>query len=339
MGLRANPRLIGAFVLGGIILAIMAVFIFSSGGVLSRRTPAVAFFQGSVAGLQIGAPVTFRGVRVGAVTAMRLRFDSEARRTSIPVFMEFEESAITVVGAAEVPTIDELVKRGLRARLTQMSFITGQLMVELDFDRSEDAFYGGLDLGIDEIPTLKSSIDQVRERLESLPIDELAGALTASAVALEKLLNSPELPRLLSDTSKAAASIQQLSDTLNRELPGLLSDARKTTQAAGATMEDVRRTLDGLGGDVRTLLRHSDGELLALSAQGKQTLKTLETTLREAQGLLASGNSLIASGTPQRYDIDQMLRGLSAAARSLKGFAETLERNPNSLLVGKREPR
>ncbi|MFD2264404.1 MlaD family protein [Lacibacterium aquatile] len=340
MGLRANPRLIGGFVIGGGVLAVLAVFMFSGANIFSRKQTAVAFFDGSVAGLNVGSPVTFRGVRVGYVKAIQLRFDPNATgRVSIPVYMEFEDGAVNVIGSGTVPKVEDMVERGLRARLTQVSFVTGQLMVELNFVRGGEPQLSGIDRSVPEVPTLKSSFDQVRETLESLPVAELAAALTRSAVSLEKLLATPEIPQILANAAKAADSIAKMADTLNEKVDPLASEVQKATQAAAAAADEIRRSMESLSGDVRTLLKHADTEVVALSAQSKSTLKQLDATLKEAQSLMAGAGGLVAPGSPQRYDLDQILRNLAASTRALKAFAETLERNPNALLVGRKEQR
>jgi len=342
MGLRANPRLIGGFVIGGAVLGLLAVFMFSGSGFFSRKQTAVAFFDGSVAGLGVGSPVTFRGVRVGSVKAIRLKFDpsgGSTGRVSIPVYMEFEDGAVNVVGSGMVPKIEDMVERGLRARLTQVSFVTGQLMVELNFVRGGEPQLTGIDPSVPEVPTLKSSFDQVRETLESLPIGEMAAALTRSAVSLEKLLSSPELPQILANAATAAENMGKVAETLNAKIEPLANDVQKATTAATGAADEIRRSMEGISTDVKSLLKHADTEVVALSGQGKATLKQLEATLKDAQVLLAGAGGLIAPGTPQRYDLDQTLRNLAASTRALKAFAETLERNPNALLVGKKETR
>jgi paraquat-inducible protein B len=51
--------------------------------------------------------------------------------------------------------------------------------------------------------------------------------------------------------------------------------------------------------------------------------------------VLADADNLIGPNSPQRYDIDQTLRSLSAASRALRLFADNLERRPNAIIMGK----
>ena len=91
MSKRASPTVIGAFVVGAAILAVAGVAYFGGGKFLAKTTAYVAFFDGSLKGLNIGAPVTFRGVRIGTVTNIVVRFDSVDQSIRIPVYFELEQ--------------------------------------------------------------------------------------------------------------------------------------------------------------------------------------------------------------------------------------------------------
>ena len=72
-----------------------------------------------------------------------------------------------------------------------------------------------------------------------------------------------------------------------------------------------------------------------LNGDVREAVRVAIGTLEKAQKLFANSDSLIAPNSPQRYDIDQTLRNLTATTRSLRVFAEGLERRPNSIVVGK----
>ena len=85
MGRKANPVLIGAFVVGAIALGVVGIVVFGSGRLFADTTPFVMYFTGSVDGLNVGSPVKFKGVEIGAVTSIQLDIGEEAR---IPVWIE-----------------------------------------------------------------------------------------------------------------------------------------------------------------------------------------------------------------------------------------------------------
>jgi paraquat-inducible protein B len=67
----------------------------------------------------------------------------------------------------------------------------------------------------------------------------------------------------------------------------------------------------------------------------RETLKTATEALQKAEKVLADGDSLLDANSPQRYDLNQTLRNLSATSRSLRLFSEQLERRPNAIFLGK----
>ena len=96
MAKQANKTLIGAFVVGAVILAVVGVMIFASGQFLAEKNYYVLYFEGNMGGLDIGAPVNFRGVKVGAVTNILVRFEGDdVTDIRIPVFIEIEPGRVT----------------------------------------------------------------------------------------------------------------------------------------------------------------------------------------------------------------------------------------------------
>ena len=88
MSKHANPTLIGAFVVGAVILAVAAVLLLSSGDLFVQKPRFVLYFKGSVKGLNIGSPVTFRGVNIGTVTNIQLVMGVSESDIRIPVIIE-----------------------------------------------------------------------------------------------------------------------------------------------------------------------------------------------------------------------------------------------------------
>ena len=131
----ARPAVVGGFVLGALALVVVAILLFGGSRLLRARFRAVAFFHGSVGGLIAGAPVTFRGVRIGSVQHCELNLLSSGQ-SRIPVTLEFAPELVTLNGQTlREGMIDsnEFVNLGLRAQLALQSFVTGQLRVDLDF--------------------------------------------------------------------------------------------------------------------------------------------------------------------------------------------------------------
>ena len=84
MGKRINPAAIGGFIIGAVVLIIVGVLVFSRGQFLSDKRTFVMYFDESVKGLNVGAPVDFQGVRIGSVTDVRVRYNVQDGAFRIP---------------------------------------------------------------------------------------------------------------------------------------------------------------------------------------------------------------------------------------------------------------
>ena len=91
---HASPLVIGAFVVGALALLVLALIVLPGQNWFKRPERVVMFFSGSVFGLQKGAPVVFRGVRIGDVTDITVHYDSKADQFAIPVIAELDADAV-----------------------------------------------------------------------------------------------------------------------------------------------------------------------------------------------------------------------------------------------------
>src|SRR5262245_4050260 len=126
MAKKANPKLIGGFVIGAIALALVGVIAFGGGRFLTSTRKAVLYFPtSSLSGLDVGSPVTFRGVRVGSVTGVVIHYDVDRQTLQIPVYIEVELDKVQVIsGKHDIKNFQALVDRGLRGQLVIQSLVT-----------------------------------------------------------------------------------------------------------------------------------------------------------------------------------------------------------------------
>ena len=173
----ASAILTGAFVIGAVILVVAGIILFGSRGFLAQRPVYVMYFEGSVKGLSEGAPVVFRGVRVGWVKNISLRFDPDAASVRIPVLVEIDPETITgAQGRSEQQKyLGQLIDQGLKAQLQLQNVLTGQLVIALDFYPDRPVRLVDKDSRYPEIPTIPSSLEQFTRTIENLPIEEMAG--------------------------------------------------------------------------------------------------------------------------------------------------------------------
>ena len=312
---RVSPALIGAFVLGAVLLAVTAVVLIGSGRYFHRSSPFVLYVPGSVNGLRVGAPVKFRGVEVGSVEDIRIRLESEQSVHRIPVIIGIDPKKISSLGGSETivnspAEYQSAIDGGLRGQLQTESFVTGLLFVALDYFPGSSATFVQLPRSgkfhYREIPTEASSTEKARmavsEVLTKLAASDLVGLVDSARQTvseLHQLLGSPDLKstiRSLGDVAgrmgDAAGSVSHLAAGLDSNVSGLTHDLRQTSLKAGAMMDQAGQ-----------VLQHTD--------------------------------AAFNDDAPVMYELTRTLQEVSAAARSVRLLTGYLERNPGAVIFGK----
>jgi paraquat-inducible protein B len=359
MGRRANPTLIGAFLVGAVALIVIGILVFARGQFLTEKRTFVLYFDGSVKGLNVGAPVDFQGVRVGSVTDIGVQYMGDKEEFRIPVFIEIEGNRIRQMHVrgtekARRQFMKSLIDRGLRAQLGTVSLVTGQLYVQLDFFPGTPVRLVGDDPDVEELPTIHTTLQQASaaaqdllEKLQQLPLDQLFANVLGITQGLNQLVNAPETQGLVRSLSSTTTDVQQLVRHLDGGVVRLLDDISGSTGAVRSLLTDAQQ-----------LVRRVDGQVVPLTNTVKETLDVTRATVKDAQqlvrqvdgriGPLMNGfteTSKVAQATmvhAQRTVDDKLvtaLQELTAAARSFRLLADYLERNPNALLYGKASDR
>jgi paraquat-inducible protein B len=313
---------VGAFVLGGIILGLAAIVLFGNLSLFNRPEKAAVVFEGSIAGLSVGAPVTFRGVRVGAVQSIGIEVDPKTQIAYIPVILQLTPTRAQGVRRSASGAIDlpDLIKRGLRAELNVQSFVTGQSQIDLDIAPSVPPVLHPDITSLPEIPVQQSTLQRAAQQLSQLPLHELAD-----------------------DTVATLNSLRGLSEKLDHDLPPLVESLKTTadhsTQMVDTTAQAVRdlqgrldATLDAISQAART----GDQQLSQRGADLHAALAATDQTMRQARDLLTDARSLTAERATVRANLESTLRDLAAAAASLRGFANDVEHDPQLLLTGRK---
>jgi paraquat-inducible protein B len=226
---KVNKTVIGVFVFGALVLLMIAIVVFGSGELFKQTNKFVLYFDGSVKGLSIGAPVTFRGVNIGTVKDISLIYDSKAGTVLLPVIVEIQQGRIKGTPSfRDLGGDKEMIALGLRGKLEVQSFLTGQLMISFDFYPNQPAKLRGILKGYPELPTLPTSPD-IFELMDELPIKEIAKNLDDTSKGINKLVNSSEIPRSLYDlqntlleTTQAMHSVSLLTEYLEQHPESLL---------------------------------------------------------------------------------------------------------------------
>jgi paraquat-inducible protein B len=344
MSKQANKAMIGGFIVGAIALVVVAVLVFGSGRFLRERLTYVLFFKGSVKGLTVGAPVIFRGVRVGKVKNIKLLANPEDLTMQIPVLIEIETGRIEGVRLERDPdlALKMMVERGLRAQLELQSLVTGQLMVQLDFHPDTPIELVAIDLEHEEIPTIRSSLEELSRTIKTLPLNELANRLTSAIAGIDRAVNAPEVTGSLITLNQTLKDIQTLVRNLDRRVDSLASATEETVKDYGkvarnldSRIEPLAAGITGVRKDVQKLARNLDGQVTRLAKSIEKTSESANTALVQAKKTLASIEGITGKDSAMIYQIKKALGELSAAARSIRDWADYLERHPEALIRGK----
>jgi paraquat-inducible protein B len=319
MGSKANPVTIGAFVVGAVVLAVAGILIFGSGQLFKHTGQYVLFFPGAVDGLNVGAPVKFKGVEIGSVKEIRIRFAEQALISAervaagirIPVIIELDYDKLRGRGGTSAATsaqgMKKLIDLGLRGQLNSQSLVTGLLFVQLNFVPDAPAIFvlppGG---DLPEIPTIPTTIEQVQNaaenvfrQLQEAHIDRLVTSLTATSDSINSVVTTPEL--------------------------------RAALQALPTTVANLNQTVT----NIRELSLHLDTKAGPLLDSLKGTSDTGGVALDQARVTLQTYQNFVEPESPLSTQLSGSLQEVSDAARALRLLATYLERNPSALVRGR----
>jgi paraquat-inducible protein B len=310
---------VGGFILGALAVGVCAILFFGGTNIFGRSSRVVVFFDEAVAGLEVGAPVTFHGAVIGSVESIAVRYSPDTMTIRIPVVLKIDPSRVTWAGKRLSTRFDyeHLVQGGLRARLALQSLISGELRVDLEFLPNTPLQRVGEPVELPEIPAAPSEFNQLRNQLAEL-----------------------QLRQFVESAQDALSAITRLSDHLNARIDPLADRAERAADAANHAVRTADRSVFRVTADATTALRHLDsllvdakGELDTRGGELSRTLVATESTARKAEILLDSLNGLTEPRSRFRDDLESTARDLAAASSSLRGFAETIERNPGALLA------
>ena len=347
MSKPTNKTLIGVFVVGAVALIVAGVLVFGSGRFLQKTIKFVMYFDGSVKGLNVGAPVVFRGVKVGTVADILLRFHPADAAFRIPVFVEIEPERVEVIG--EAPTREDpqrirdfLVESGLRARLQMQSLVTGQLMVELDFHPDKPVRLVGEETEYPEIPTIPSPLEELSKTIEEAPIKEIFKGLLSAVEGIEEIVNSPEIKGIIRSLNLAVEDAGKLVRNIDGQVAPLASsiertvrDTRKLVLNVNAQIPPLTSSIKETVEDYGKLARNVDGQVAPLASSIEETLEKTRAALEQARKSLAVAEDDLAEDSPLLVELDNTLKEVGAAARSIRLLADYLKRHPEALLKGK----
>ena len=294
---------VGIFSVLALGLLALGVTKLASGTFFSSGEKYMLYFRGSVTGLNVGAPVVFRGVPLGKVTSISLMTVTQDDSITIPVGIDIVKDSVRHIGASGGVTdavrenmIARMVERGLRARIATVSYLTGNARVELDLFPETAARYYSKDHSR-EIPTLSSPMEELSRTLSRIDVEKIAHNLLHTLESLRKMADgaadlTQELPTLTASIRRALQQLETAADRTAKEVPRISHDI-------GVAMDSINRAAD------------------------------------RAEKLFLDTNRLMSPNAATVRDLQNTLKELAEAARAIRGMANNLERNPESLLRGR----
>jgi len=304
---RANPALVGSFVLGGVLLAVIGVVSFGSGRLFRDTESYISFFEGSVAGL------TVEQILLDLPDVVRQEDDLR-----IAVIYNLDREWVEQRGASsriEDPLeIGRLMSLGIRAELGTESLVTGIKYVALDLDPANPvAFDPVINAPYPEIPTVNTGFDRIEDAvygiisdLGAVPLDSLVTVATDAFQRFGDLASSPALA------------------TTMDELP--------------ATLEQLNATV----GDLQLFVAHLDSTVAPMredvsraAQQATAAFARVDSTLATVGAALDDFRGTIEPTSPVFVQFERAMLELSGASRALRNLADYLERNPAALVRGR----
>ncbi len=319
MSQHPQARVVGLFVVVSVLLLVFAIVLFSSGPLISHTRDFVVYFDGSVAGLSIGAPVKFRGVQIGVVKEVLLAMEGEDRASTdfrIPVVFDLDEDRIQRRGSSfdihDDFLVDSLIDLGMRAQLATESFVTGRKFIALDIypNTAVDLSSEGTVRGLREMPSVEGDFAVLQARateligtLAEVDLDAIIASIEGTIDGIYQFVTSPELHGFVD-------SLQIVAGNLNETL---------------ATIRNVASDLDTT--------------LVPLRSHVASIALRADSTMGAAEAAIANLSATFAPGSPLLTKLERTLDELSETSRALRALAQLLERNPSALLRGTETPK
>ena len=260
---KPNKKMIGIFTIISIITFITILIMFSSIKTFKLKDDQlVMFFNESINGLNIGSPVSFRGVEIGQVSKIELIPNKDKKGFSIPVFVKLNENQnfrarSSVWSGNNTVFLEDLVRNGLKAKLMTQSYLTGQLMIELEMlPKIQPVFQNKyIFKNVLEIPTVLSPIGELSQGIQNLPIKDIIEKFDKFLVNInEKFpIALDEIITMASNVNKAAITINNLAGSIDNSienntntLPIIINNFNQTMIEIGEAANSLKNLTDFL---------------------------------------------------------------------------------------------
>ena len=293
------------------------------------------YFPGSIRGLGAGTPVTMKGVQVGRVRDVRLRYLPNTQSLETPVVLEIDPRQLEIMAATREELRDamngalaNLVRKGMRATLSTSLVLPGASAVALETVANANS--GRLVLEHDPpiIPTAQGgdgiagamgAITDVANTIRTLPLREIAADIRSTSARLNRLVNDPRLEESLTRLNNSMAAVEKAATTAGTNVDPIMRDIREAASSAASAARSIDATAQSAGQSVGPIV---------------ESLRNAATSAEQAA---SRATQLLGSSPKQNYDIAELIRELTRAAEAVRALASYLAENPDALIKGRRE--
>ena len=340
MAKKINRKMIGGFVVVAVGILAASIAIFGSGDMFRERIEFVLYFDDSIKGLNVGAPVLTKGVRTGVVKQIVVRTFLDDLRSTVAVFIEIYPESFDVVTPSDqhldpLASLPGLIDKGLRAQLVSQSMVTGQLSIEFVMRSDTPANLKNLDEGILEIPTIPSTLSRLERQLQQIDIGEMYERLSSILDSLDSSLKNLNLETTGSELSSLVGDIRQLVDNMDSEMKSLAENLNEAVTDSRGVIVEMRDEIKPIAEKTNETLVEVGAMVRTVGDKVEPLAQSLTNALEAATAASMSVNDIVAETSPTRANLDSALEQLASASRSLRILAEYLEQHPDALLKGK----
>ena len=340
MAKKANRKMIGGFVIVAVAILAASIAIFGSGDMFRERIEFVLYFDDSIKGLNVGAPVLSKGVKTGTVKQIVVRTFMDNLTSTVAVFIELYPESFDVVTPSDqhlepLDSLPGLIDKGLRAQLVSQSMVTGQLSVEFVMRSDTPADLKNLDNGILEIPTIPSTLSRLEKQLQQIDISEMYMRLTSILDNLDSSLNNLDLATTGSELNNLVGDIRELVENMDSEMNSLSENLNEAVTGSRKLMVEMHDEIRPIAVKTSETLAEISEMVRSVDARVEPLADSMSDALEAATAASRGVNELVGDASPTRDNLDRALEELASAARSLRILAEYLEQHPDALLKGK----
>ena len=293
----------------------------------------LTYFSGPLKGLTPGTPVQMKGVQVGRVREVRLRYVDATASLETPVTLEIDprklEFPITdATTRAELrvtmnSALSKLVNKGMRATLSGSLVLPGASAVALEMvarpgtarlvTESDPPIIPAASGG-SGIEGALGAVGDIAAKIRALPIEEISGNLRSASARLNAIMSDPAIDQSVQRLNRSLAEVERITSTVSRNVGPITENVREASQSAVSTAKSIEK-------------------LAATDVQ--PIVESLRNAADSAAAAAKRAEELMGTSQKQNYDLSELVRELTRAAEAVRALSQYLTENPDALLKGR----